>query len=132
MAYATVDDLTDYMAPESPPSDAERVLARASEVVDRILIGAVYDVDEDELPTDPAVLDAIKRATLAQAHYASLVPGTETGQAGSLAAVSVGAVSYSFRDSGGGTSSSAGGAISPHAVSVLRVAGLLPVSPWGT
>lgn len=129
MPYADETDLTEYLAPDDPPSNAERLLARASEAVDRMLIGAVYDVDDDGLPTDADVADALKRATLAQAHYASVV-GDETGALSRFSSYSIGGVSATLRADAAGVATSGG--FAPNAVDILRVAGLMPsyVTTW--
>jgi len=48
------------------PDDAARLLARAAEKIDAHTLLAVYDVDDQELPTDTAVAAAFREACCAQ------------------------------------------------------------------
>ena len=65
MAYATVDDLVpDYVTPA--PANAQLLLTRATRRVDQALLCAVYDVDEDGIPTDPDHVTALRDATCEQ------------------------------------------------------------------
>lgn len=69
--YATVDDYTDYMGipnAEFPP----RFMARASAMIDKALVGAIYPTDVNGLPTGTDVTgrllaDVFRDATCAQA-----------------------------------------------------------------
>lgn len=130
MAYATVQDFEDYLAPDALPSASGRLLERASTIVDEMVIGAVYSVDDEDMPTEPKVLAAFKSATLAQAHYMT-VAGDETNALQGFISVTQGSVSYSRATSSSGTNSSATGSrYSSDAYGILRVAGLLPVTPY--
>lgn len=60
MGYATVADLG-AVPGIVVPAGAEQLLTRASRDVDQALIAAVYD------PTDPAVIAALREATVEQA-----------------------------------------------------------------
>lgn len=59
MAYATVDELTDWLERNVPPN-AQRLLDRASRDIDRTLLTALFDI------TDTDVLATLKEATLEQ------------------------------------------------------------------
>ncbi|WP_320069606.1 hypothetical protein [Micromonospora sp. RTGN7] len=56
--YASVDDLTERLG--RTPANAEHLIVRASRDVDRALLCAVYD------PDDQVVIDALREATLEQ------------------------------------------------------------------
>jgi hypothetical protein len=127
MGYATLDDLADWYDEEDLPANAARLLARASERIDELIIGVIYDVDDDEMPTDPAAADALKRATCAQVQYMA-VGGDETGALAGYTSVSVGGVSYSRNVSAGGAALSAMPRHAPDAVGILQAAGLLTVT----
>jgi len=73
-AYATVEQLTAYLG--RTPVNAQQLLDRASRDVDRALLCAIYD------PTDPAVVEVLKNATLEQV-AANLDNGNVTGNSGS-------------------------------------------------
>lgn len=126
MPYATVDDLTTYLAGDTPPAGAGGLLARASEIVDEILIGAIYDTDTDGNPLDPAVAAALRDATCAQAMYLAAT-GDQTGALAQFGSASAGAVSFSRMD-GTQAPTAYTSRFAPAAVGVLRVAGLLPVT----
>lgn len=126
--YATLDQLIDYLEPDPPPANAERLLRRASERLDELLVGAVYDVDDNDLPVDDDVADALMRATCAQVQY--MADGQdETGGKAAFTSVSVGGVSYSRNVSAGGSALQSLPRHAPQAVGILQVEGLLPVAP---
>lgn len=120
MSYATTTD-TDLAT--------EDQLERASLAVDKALIGALYDTDNDGLPTDTTVAEALKKATILQARAIAAV---DAGPA--LKSASVGSASYSYADRiPDGLTLPAGGGLCPDAESVLQLAGLTPagVSIYG-
>jgi hypothetical protein len=129
--YAEEADLTSYLegAGVAEPASVAWWLTRAEQQVDRMLLTAVYDVDLDGLPTDDAVAEALKQATLAQAHY-MLVVNDPTGSKDRYASYSIGSVSVSRGAATSGATSSS--AYSPVAQDILRSAGLLPgyVQAW--
>ncbi|MEV0236876.1 hypothetical protein [Nonomuraea sp. NPDC050786] len=121
MVYASAADYAAYTGQDAP-SGIEAVLARASERIDELLVGAVYDVDPaTELPTKPKEAEAIARATCAQAAWA-LAVGDPYGVAAAFKSVSIGSVKLDR--AGGGEAGPARHA--PDAASILRTAGLLP------
>ncbi|MBO2461180.1 hypothetical protein [Actinomadura violacea] len=128
VVYATISDLENYLVTIPVWPGADRHLQQASEDIDELLIGAVYDVDDDHLPTDPRIADAIKRATCAQAHYIR-ERGDETGGKAQFTNVSVGSISYSrnrlISESKARTSSK----YADRALTILKTERLLPVSP---
>ena len=79
--YASVDEYIDYVGEPLPSVDEwashagmgapmeipPRIMARASLAIDKALIGARYEVDEDGLPTDAILVEALRDATCAQA-----------------------------------------------------------------
>ena len=115
MAYATTGELTAWLPDGlTIPVDATRLLASASRAVDRMLmvLGAVYDVDTDNLPTDADVIVALRDATCAQASW-WIETGDEQGVASALTSA----------NSGGGPSW--GGLVprfAPGAVEILQTA----------
>ncbi|MGW3499358.1 hypothetical protein ACWDMY_01250 [Streptomyces globisporus] len=122
MAYATEQQLIDYLAPAPAPPNAAKVLDRASDDIDGLLIGAVYDTDDNRQPTDARVQAALRKATLAQAEY--LVETKDlTGAQRQWGTVAVGEVSYTR-----GTSGTEPGRIADAALQALRVHGLM--SRW--
>lgn len=127
--YATRAQLVAYAPsgtaiPDDP--EATRLLTSASKHVDRYgLLTAVYDVDDNGLPTDADERDAIRDATCAQALY-WLQTGGEGGAADQWASVGIGSVNLSRGNAGGATSPAQ--TLAPQAETELRVAGLLPGS----
>ena len=132
MAYATVTELTDFMDPEPAPANAARLLDRASRDIDRALKCSVYDVDTAGLPTDQAVADALREATLEQVAW-RLAQGDDEGLgvAGMYSSVSIGSVTLSRGSGSGGRSGgSASEDLSEQAEQILDGAGLLGFEPW--
>lgn len=129
MTYATITDLADYIDPI--PDNAELLLARASRLVDRALMCAVYDVDGTGMPTDERIAGALRDATCEQ--VAAWVAGGEdgTGAAGQYQSVSIGSVSLTRGAAGpGGGAPAAGTALAPQAWMILHQAGLVNRGPW--
>ncbi|EFC80246.1 hypothetical protein [Parafrankia sp. EUN1f] len=130
--YATPADYRQVTG-QVPPGDVVRKLSDASELVDDLLVGAVYDVDEDtELPTDPKVARALMRAVCQQVRWWALT-GDPHGVTTAFPSMSIGSVSLSR---GGGAASggvpTAADRMAPEAFTTLRAAGLLPLYPITT
>lgn len=128
--YATSSDLAAYLG--YTPSNADQLLGRASLVIDGLLIGAWYDTDTDDLPTEPEVAEALEDATVAQAAAWAEGHGSVYG-GGGYDQVQIGSVQLA-RFKGGGSANTAvtqvdGVQVAPAAVTALRVTGLLPVYP---
>lgn len=125
--YATPEQFTAWSG-QPAPSDADRLLARASEDIDDALRAAVYDTDTAGMPTDQSVRDALSDATCAQVEYQQATGDDGTGAAGRWGSVSIGPVSLSDRRD----APRAGGELdlAPRAYRALRRAGLLPGVIW--
>lgn len=123
-SYATSGDLADYLQ-TAPPDDADRLLARATDIIDRLIIAARYTVDDDGEPTDTAVAAALRKATCAQVAW-WIETGDEWGLGSSYASVSIGSVSLS-RAQGGGASSA--GRVGPDVWAALATGGLTGYGP---
>ena len=129
--YATLSQLTDYMD-EEPPDNADRLLVKATRRIDYLTIAAVYDTDDDGLPTDDDVAAAFRDATCAQVqwwHERGDTTGNDT--AAEWGDVQVGKVRLSRRVSqgAGGDATASPQRYSPDTIEILRVAGLLPTFP---
>lgn len=132
--YATAGDYSTWSGDATVPSAA--LLARASSVVDEVLIGAVYAVDSAEQPTDSAAIEALRDATCAQVQW--FIDQGDTagiGAGGELANVtSASILSASYTIDKGAAATAArtlsGVQIAPGVLSVLRAAALLPVSVY--
>ncbi|MFE6764357.1 hypothetical protein [Streptomyces sp. NPDC057689] len=125
--YATPEQLATYTGAPAPEG-VERLLARASEDVDAALLTAVYAVDDDGDPTDPAVVAALAAAVCAQVEWQLATGDDGTGSAGVWDSVSIGPVSLSGRTAGPPAAS--GVDLAPRAHRALRGAGLLPGVIW--
>jgi hypothetical protein len=66
--YATVDDLHAYLGSD-PPADAQRLLARAQNLVDAVLNTSSFTTDASGNPTDASVIAAFNEAVCAQVEY---------------------------------------------------------------
>lgn len=115
VVYATPADLSDWTGEDVLPDDT-RLLRDASVVVDTILLGAVYDTDEDELPSDPKIRGILRDATCAQAAWVR-----ETG--GGEGPTAFGTLRF---DS---TAERSTKEVSPSAVYILGVSGLTSSTP---
>jgi hypothetical protein len=133
VAYASADDLAEFVpetvtVPDEP--EASRLLAHASEVVDGLLLTAVYDTDDDGLPTDPQVVAALRDATCAQALW-WLETGDESGAQATYQSVSIGSVSLTRGYTSGASATGPAQTTAPRAVSILQQAGLIMAGPLG-
>lgn len=133
--YASSGDYAAWTGQDAPDDLDRRVLVRASRRVDRYLVGAVYDVDDAEMPTDPLVRRALREATCAQVEWwRSSGDITGTGTAERWDSVSIGDVRLT-RGGPNGTSASASrsggpGDLPPAVEDILTAVGLFPPCPW--
>ena len=124
--YATIGQYQGWSGDTyTPPMLVTTALRRASEVIDRALIGAVYGTDANGMPTDAGVLDVFMRATCAQTQFilANNDPANVKSQ-------------YSSTSMGGVSQTRAAAAqnqvfppLAPAAAGILQVAGVLPTAP---
>ena len=121
MAYATISDLEEWLAPEPAPANAHRLLEQASDALDQALIGAMYE------PTDTHVQDTLRKACVRQVHW-MLERADETGAQDDVQSMTTGQRSITRRN-GTGTGGSAAPRICPAAATVLRTSGLLTMWP---
>jgi hypothetical protein len=123
--YATQADYENSPYGASPaPADIDARLAIASDDIDELVITAVYEVNDSGAPTVSAVVEALKKATIAQAKY-SQGRGDESGSAQVATEVAIGSARIKYGSSDG-SGDGATGRFSPRAVTILRNAGLLP------
>jgi len=131
MAYATVEEFTDFLDPDPVPVNASRLLDRASTKLDQLLIGAVYETDEDGLPTDTALTAVLKEAVCLQAQYISAL-SDETGANANVSTMTLGnqTISRALKGTNGMGKTQR---VSPDLLDLLQVHGLLSVYPivWG-
>ncbi|TMR97538.1 hypothetical protein [Nonomuraea basaltis] len=130
LVYATAADYATYTG-QAAPDGIDQVLARASERIDELLMGAVYQTDETEMPADADTREAIRRATCAQAAW-TIAVGDPYGVASAFKSVSIGSVKL---DRAGGAGESGPPRYAQDALSILRTTGLLPgyvidISAW--
>ena len=128
MAYATVDELTTWLG-DTPPTGAERRLARATRYMDNVLLKtSIYPVDDNGAPTEEAHITALRDACCALVEWwdangdDGLAAGTE------YTSVTAGNISLS-KGGGGSASAPADPRRAPEAVEILDGAGLLGHSP---
>ncbi|MGW3305888.1 hypothetical protein ACWDG9_04785 [Streptomyces sp. NPDC001073] len=125
MAYATVEEFTEYLDPDPAPANASRLLDRASTKLDQLLVGFVYDTDDDGLPTDPKIQGLFREAVCIQAQYIDSL-GDETGAMANVSQMSLGnqQIVRAVSVVGNGTSR-----VSPDLIDLLRANRLLMVLP---
>jgi hypothetical protein len=119
--YATTADLARYLGAAPPTGSARRLLA-ASRCIEDNTRSAIYETDDDGLPTDADVAAALKWATCAQADWWSTT-GDEKGDAALWGDVSIGSVRMARTQTLAGTRP-ANNRLAPQAEEILRVAGL--------
>ncbi|MFH9430239.1 hypothetical protein ACH4JZ_18350 [Streptomyces sp. NPDC017615] len=125
--YATPEQLTTWTG-QPPPAEAGRLLARASEDVDSALLTAVYETDDEGLPTDPVVVQALADAVCALIEYRSETGDSGTGARDRWDSVSLGPASMSGRRAA--VNQPGGVDLGDRAERALRRAGLLPGVIW--
>lgn len=126
MVYATGEQLATWLyGPGADisvlPQDHDRLLARASTVIDDVLLTATYDVDAAGNPTSAPVVSALADATCAQVEF-WLTGDEEDDILGPLQSVVTGGQQLQM---GSGPTRTTPMYLAPRAARVLRVAGLL-------
>jgi len=134
-AYATPAQwaASDYALATMPADpEAQRRLNRASRIIDEMIITAIYDVDDDGLPTDTKIADALRDATCAQAEYmASAGDPLGIGATNQISSFSIGSVSVTRK--AGQNGSDTPSRYAPAAWTILQQAGLTgqgPITGW--
>lgn len=133
VVHATEQQLEDYPVTVPAGVSAALLLTRASRDVDRALLAAVYDVDDDGVATDVDVLAALRDATIEQ--VAGMIESgdrTGTGAAPPTSSFSIGKVSVVRGGQGAGGSAAQAsriGPLWPQAWQILQQAGLTGHSP---
>lgn len=130
--YATAEDLNEWDQWEEPVKSPQRLLRHASALVDDAVLTARYSTDQDGYPTDPALREAFRDATCAQAalwHALGIDPSKGTAGVTGEAAVtgkSIGSASITRTVSQQGTADRAAAVtqLSPLAETILS--GVLP------
>lgn len=114
-AYASPGDLAAYIDGEAP-DNADRFLARASEVIDQALLTAVYDVDSGGNATHATAVAALRDATCAQVEF-WLAGDEEDDILGPTQGVAVGGLQLQY---GAGANRTAPMYLAPRAARHLR------------
>lgn len=117
-AYATAAELAEFTAGEQPDA-VDSMLERASELIDDFTRTAVYDVDDDDMPTDDDVIAAFRDSTCAQVEF-WMAGDEEDDVLGPLATLSIGSVSATPAEPL---------ILAPRAARILRNAGLYSGEP---
>lgn len=122
-AYASPGDYQAWSGDmQTPMAQVAVMLQRATEVIDRAMIGASYATDMNSMPTDPGIISVFRRATCAQCAFmlANNDPANVKSQ-------------YSWTSQGGMQVSRAASAqgqvfppLAPAAAQILHTAGALP------
>ena len=121
-SYATTAELAAHGGEHLVDDDSPRLLARASELVDSLLVTAVYDVDAQGYPLDDRVRDALRRATCAVVEWWHET-GDPTGAGGQFTEAALGALRLKRAETASAPE------VAPSAVRILAIAGLLAHSP---
>ena len=129
--YATPNDLAGPPWNLSlPKATAETLLARAATMVRNLTVTAIYQIGSDGRPSEPAVRDALRDATCAQASWFDETGDTGSGASNAYSTMSLGSARLSVGGAGSSTNTSvADSRYSPEAVQILTNAGLLAAGP---
>ena len=123
-AYATPAEFTTFAAGVLP-ADIDRLLLRASELVDDYTRTAMYDVDTDGFPTDADDIAAFRDATCAQVEFWR-DSDEEDDILGPVQGIILGPMQIQF---GAGANRTAPLYLAPRAARILRNAGLYNGAP---
>jgi hypothetical protein len=124
--YASVAQYRAWSGDQWPPDERMTVLLqRASEDLDGNLVGAVYPVNQNGMPTDAMVIDVFMRACCAQAQFLA-ADNDITGVKRQYSSTSMGGVSLTRVAAMTATPFPP---LAPRAASILRTAGVLPNAP---
>lgn len=116
--YATTTQLANILH-EAPPLDAVQLLTDASQALDDALLTAVYDTDDDGLPTHVDVIAAFAEAVCRIVEWWAET-GDPVGADGGWDSVSAGPVSLSRSSGSTASAPIAAGSLPPRAAAVLR------------
>lgn len=123
--YATSVQLATFTG-VAAPADADRLLLRASEIIDHAMRTAVYDADDTtKLPTDATVLQVFADATCAQVEF-WFASDEEDDILGPVQSVSIAGISVQF---GAGTDRTSPTYLAPRAHRILVNSGLRDGQP---
>ncbi|WP_247615836.1 hypothetical protein [Streptomyces sp. MK37H] len=124
--YATAADFQDYTG-QAPPADVDQLLTRATAMLEaQVLRFCWYDVDSDGMPTNPLVLEAIRRAVCAQVQWWGEV-GDSIGAAGvGWGSVAIGSVNLGRSVTSVSGADSAARQIAPQVADELQSPDLTP------
>lgn len=120
--YATVEEYQNWAGNEADPRVDDAMLERASGVVDDMLLGVPYPVDEQLMPAHPIHVAALRSATCAQAQWFVEI-GDMSGAGAYLGGASIGSVQLPHRARDHQSIQDSRHA--PEALQTLRAAGLL-------
>jgi hypothetical protein len=117
--YAVPADLTAWLLGSSiaPPTDAQRQLNRAAQLLDAYLVGVTYNVDVNGNPTDAVTIQAFNDACCAQVEW-WLETGDEFADTALMNQYSIEGATVQFK--------TPPPRLAPRALDALRVAGLVP------
>jgi hypothetical protein len=133
VSYASTADLSAFLTANgmgAAPANAQLLLDRASRLVRSATMTAVYDTDTDGNATDPAVLAALKNATLE--HVAVLITMGSDGAPTGYQSFSAGRISLGRDQSSGAGNIADGSTLAPQAYLELQAAGLTSQEAWLT
>lgn len=129
--YAVSADLTATYPNVAHPLNVDLLLKVASNVVDRCLVGVVYDVDTDKAPTDSDVAETLKQATCAIVAEWITLAATDPGGTQQWESISIGSLSLQTLQGASATDTPRvnGLPVPALALSLLSTVGVLTV--WG-
>ncbi|MFB9929192.1 hypothetical protein ACFORO_23015 [Amycolatopsis halotolerans] len=123
--YATAEDYANWLDLTTPPDGIARSLARASQLVDWLLVTAVYATDPAGYPTDPDKRAAVRDATCATVAWWEDT-GDNTGAAARYTSTGIGSVTLSRANTPAAATPAGAQAarLAPEAMQLLADAGL--------
>lgn len=124
--YASVAQFREFTGDQYTPTQRVQVtLRKASQVIDRAMIGARYVVDANAMPTDPGIISVFQRATCAQCEF-MLANNDPAHVKSQWSATNVGGVSATRTASAQGQVFPP---LGPEAAEILHTVGALPGAP---
>ncbi|MEV5720831.1 hypothetical protein AB0L41_43790 [Amycolatopsis mediterranei] len=128
--FATAEDYANWLDITTPPEGIARQLARASQLVEWLLVTAVYLTDTAGYPADPDVRAAVRDATCATVAWWEDT-GDDSGAAARFTSAGIGSVNLT-RATTAAAATPAGAQVarlSAEAMQILTTAGLLGDGP---
>jgi hypothetical protein len=126
LSYATSTDYAERFR-AAPPLGIDRMLRDASERIDDAIMCTIYNVDDQDMPTDEKIREALRAATCEQAKWRDSIGDDDT--AALYQSLSIAGVSMTRATSASGTTAAID-RLGPDVRPILAKMGLIGQGPW--